>query len=140
MDYFNEQNTEGFSTTDLDMLNSAMARILEDGEDDESTIQNVGDMLNNAWHENMSADDLDRVISAIRRRVYGMTETEYKLMVDQLETDARELMSSGEPDLCGSRDGFMNTMWPDDHDMDARGATRDRYQSALDDVYRRLTT
>lgn len=67
-----------------------------------------------------------------------MTEIQFSQMVSQLEADARELLTA-EPDMLETVDDFMNVMWSDDHDMKTRGATREEYQDALQQVFDRLS-
>ena len=66
-----------------------------------------------------------------------MTEIEFNAMVSSLEADAREIMEQ-ESDLIVGFEGFLMTMWSDDHDMNQRGATREEYEEALREVYARL--
>lgn len=58
MDYFSALNTEGFSESDLAMMNSALDAIfnLLPGIDEKS----VSDALNNAWIEGIERDALIR--------------------------------------------------------------------------------
>ncbi len=47
MDYFREDNTEGFSSQELKLLNEALAEILKARPDLDP--RDVGDRLNNSW-------------------------------------------------------------------------------------------
>ena len=62
-------------------------------------------------------------------------ETAFNAMVEEFVAAAAKLMASGEPDLCATRQGFMDVMWPDDHDMTRRGVTRADYATALDEAF-----
>lgn len=67
-----------------------------------------------------------------------MTDTEYETMWNELEHDARELMTTGEPNLCAAYDGFLRTMWPDDEIMNRYGATREEFEGCLGGIYDKL--
>ena len=51
---FTEQNTEGFSTADLEILNAALSARLARGEDEKT----ASDAINNAWFEGATVADL----------------------------------------------------------------------------------
>ena len=51
---FTTDNTNGFSNTDLTMMNDALAIRMARGEDEKT----AHDAINNAWFEGATADDL----------------------------------------------------------------------------------
>ena len=53
---FTEQNTEGFSTADLETMNAALSVHLARGEDEKS----ASDAVNNAWFDGATVADLVR--------------------------------------------------------------------------------
>lgn len=58
---FTLDNTDGFTQADLDRLNAAAALLDTDGID----AQNIADILNNAWYDGITVDEL--VAAASRR-------------------------------------------------------------------------
>ncbi len=53
---FTENNTEGFSSTDLSALNAAYDAMLSEGFDDD--MNRLSDRLNNVWFEGATAEEL----------------------------------------------------------------------------------
>ncbi len=51
---YNQDNTEGFSVQQIDLLNAALAIRLARGED----IKNASDAITNAWADNATIDTL----------------------------------------------------------------------------------
>lgn len=61
---YTEDNTEGFTQAGLDTLNEAYNQIIAMiGHEDEQIASSVGDLLNNAWIEGITADELVRKVA-----------------------------------------------------------------------------
>lgn len=57
MKYFTVNNTDGFSSANLDVLNQAANQILGDT-DDAETIKNTCNRLGNEWQDDITASQL----------------------------------------------------------------------------------
>lgn len=57
------ENTEGFTQADLDEINAARERLAAryDGVDE----KNLDDLVNNAWNDGMTADEIVAAVSAL---------------------------------------------------------------------------
>lgn len=64
---FTMDNTQGFSPSDLAVLNRALAILLDDLEDDEQMEKFYSDRLNNAWLEEKSKNTVVDLVNRVRR-------------------------------------------------------------------------
>lgn len=58
MAYFTSENTDGFTSAEIDILNRAHQALVEKHGADDALAQSIGDLLNNAWTAGATANDL----------------------------------------------------------------------------------
>lgn len=70
-DYFTQDNTEGFTDSDLIELNKAVEYFVKELDENDSnysnTVQWIGDLVNNAWCENSTAESLIESVNKFKK-------------------------------------------------------------------------